>query len=217
MQAVRHSPGTTDSDDFIGVGSDLVRCPQHLRPAVELLLGRVLIVRDRRSARKFLSQPLDGERLVTLSGEVFHASGAIQSSAGDSRPGSTILGRTRQRKETESQAAAAQKQLEKIESRLRAAEKQLEELKVENEKLVQKREALERDWRARLSEAHQLELAYERGVQKADFLQQQVDGHGIELRQVAEEIQAYESEQENIGQELATRKTRASQPAGQAG
>ena len=198
--------GTADSDDIIGVGSDLVRCPQHLRPAVEMLLGRVLIVRDRRSARKFLSQPLDGERLVTLSGEVFHASGAIQSSTGDSRPGSTILGRTRQRKETESQAAAAEKQLEKIETRLRAAEKQLEKMKVENEKLVQKREALESDWRARLSEAHQSALAYERGVQKADFLQQLVNGHGIELRQVTEEILAYESEQEKSGQELAVEK-----------
>jgi chromosome segregation protein len=196
------SPGTTVSEDFIGVGSDLVRCPEYLRPVVDLLLGRVLIVRDRRSARKLLSQRLDGERLVTLSGKYSMLRVPSIFSRGF-RPGSSILGRTRQRKETESQAATAGKQLEKIDARLRAAEMQLDVLKVENDKMVAERNALESSWRAQQAEVHQLELAFERGVQKAEFLHQQVNGHGIELQQVAEETQEQERAQDNIGQELA--------------
>ncbi len=82
--------------DLIGSAADLVKCPVELRPAVDLLLGQVLIVRDRRSARKVLAEYGRGVRVVTLKGEVFHASGQVLAG----KPAqAAALGRPRQRRE----------------------------------------------------------------------------------------------------------------------
>lgn len=84
----------------LGLASELVSCPPLLRPAVDLLLGNTLVVRDRHSARQVLNRL--GEslrrqlRAVTLAGEVFYASGPILAGA---ETKSSSLSRSRQQKE----------------------------------------------------------------------------------------------------------------------
>lgn len=73
-------------DGLLGLASELVRAPAELRPAVDLLLGRTLVMRDRKSARRILAQlnanqsfasSSESLRAVTLQGEVFYANGPI--------------------------------------------------------------------------------------------------------------------------------------------
>ncbi len=49
------SINTQENDGYFGLASELVTCIPSLRPAVDLVLGRTLIVRDRQSARLILS------------------------------------------------------------------------------------------------------------------------------------------------------------------
>jgi len=84
--------GSADPD-VLGVAARLVEAPPEVRPALDLFLGQVYVVRDRRAARRLLAGEPSGVRAVTLQGEVFHASGPVQTSGLGSKSGDqTILG-----------------------------------------------------------------------------------------------------------------------------
>jgi chromosome segregation protein len=99
--------------DCLGVASDLVKAPPELRPAVDLLLGQVLVVRDRAAARSALSGRTGGLRAVTLRGEVFHATGQVL--AGKPTR-AAALGRPRQRRELQEALAKAAREVARTES-----------------------------------------------------------------------------------------------------
>ncbi len=65
------------SADCLGVASDLVKTTAEYRPALDLLLGQVLIVNDRTAARRVLAGQPKNTLAVTLRGEVFHATGQV--------------------------------------------------------------------------------------------------------------------------------------------
>ena len=63
--------------DCLGVASKLVRARDTYRSAVDLLLGRTLIVTDRAAAKRLLPEvPLDA-RLVTLKGDLYYPTGQV--------------------------------------------------------------------------------------------------------------------------------------------
>ena len=104
-------PTISDPNDenALGVASDLVRAPEELRPAVRLLLGQTLIVRDRSTARRLLEELPIHARIVTLRGEVFRGDGLII--AGKSSGGSA-LSRPRQKRELSQSLASLAAQIE---------------------------------------------------------------------------------------------------------
>ncbi len=99
---VNHSLNQPNDADCLGVASALINAPDDFRPAVHLLLGNTLIVRDRNAARRLIGEIPTHARIVTLRGEVFRGDGLIV--AGKSATAST-LSRPRQKRElTESLA-----------------------------------------------------------------------------------------------------------------
>ncbi len=63
--------------DCLGRAADFVSASREYDSAIELLLGRTLVVRDRKSAKRLLQGlPLDA-RVVTLLGEVFYPAGHV--------------------------------------------------------------------------------------------------------------------------------------------
>ncbi|MBI5708208.1 MAG: chromosome segregation protein SMC [Armatimonadetes bacterium] len=66
----------------IGRASDLVRCEDRVRPVIESLLGRVLVVEDLDTALK-LGKTSGWRRMVTLEGELLHSSGAVTGGASE--------------------------------------------------------------------------------------------------------------------------------------
>ncbi|HIE39667.1 MAG TPA: chromosome segregation protein SMC, partial [Anaerolineae bacterium] len=62
--------------------SDVVGCEAHLRPVVEALLGRTLLVEDLETARGLLAELPPGGRCVTRAGEVVAADGSVTVGAG---------------------------------------------------------------------------------------------------------------------------------------
>jgi chromosome segregation protein len=98
--------------DVLGVAADLIKCGAQIRPVIDLLLGRVLIVKDRRTARQMIESNPEVQRVVTLKGEVFAGSGLVIAGQ-DGR--AVLVGRPRQRKEL-------QEKLNEIESKIDAAD-----------------------------------------------------------------------------------------------
>jgi chromosome segregation protein len=72
-----HRPEPPSGDGIVGNAADLAHPSDRFRDAVETLLGKTWVVQDRRAARRLLSSLPEGGRLVTLSGDVFHADGHV--------------------------------------------------------------------------------------------------------------------------------------------
>ncbi len=90
--------------DCLGVAADLVTASAELRPALDLLLGQVIVVRDRAAARRLLVGKAANVRAVTLRGEVFYATGQVLAG----KPAkAAALGRPRQRRELSGALAEA--------------------------------------------------------------------------------------------------------------
>jgi len=87
-----------NDDNCLGIASELVNAPDELRPAVNLMLGQTLIVRDRAAARRLIRDLPPHARIVTLRGEVFRGDGLIIAGKPASLGGSA-LSRPRQKRE----------------------------------------------------------------------------------------------------------------------
>ncbi|MGA2489908.1 MAG: chromosome segregation protein SMC [Anaerolineales bacterium] len=109
--------------DCLGVASDLVKTVAKFRPAVDLLLGHVLVVRDRATARRVLVGQPKNTMAVTLRGEVFHATGQVSAGRMAKVP---VLGRPRQRRELQESLANNDHQFAKLESELQELSRQIE-------------------------------------------------------------------------------------------
>ncbi|MEN6394752.1 MAG: chromosome segregation protein SMC [Anaerolineaceae bacterium] len=130
------------SEAILGVASELVISPPELKPLIEILLGDVLVVKDRQTAKQVISKSKRDIRVITLSGELFHWNGIIEGRSG-SKAGAII--RTRERKELINQ-------IESLKEKIRTSEKQLDELdvrltqsKIEEEDLVRTVEKARKD------------------------------------------------------------------------
>jgi chromosome segregation protein len=128
----------------LGVAADLVKASTQFLPALDLLLGQVLIVRDRAAARRVLAGQSKNVRVVTLRGEVFHATGQVLAG----KPAKTeALGRLRQRRELLESMAEAERQIAALDKEAKRLSGQVEaahEYEIDcKERLAEKRAGLE--------------------------------------------------------------------------
>lgn len=133
-----------DCPGIIGIAADLVRCEEKIRPAVQFLLGQVLVADTLEHALAAARKTDMRVRVVTLEGDVVYAGGSL--SGGQKQPGKSFLSRkqeirqlTEEAQQLEASCGACQQQLEALTQRGReqreARQKCLEELqKIEVEK-----------------------------------------------------------------------------------
>ena len=192
--------------DCLGVAADLVKASGEMRPALDLLLGQVLVVRDRAAARRVLAGQGVSVRAVTLRGEVFYATGQVLAG----KPAkAAALGRPRQRRELQESLAEADRQVARMDTELQKLAGQLasarEELTDRQDEISQARSGLEiarndeRQSQVR-AETAQRQLDWQVG-QKAD-LAAEIEQAEKERTQTAGALSASEQEavqaQENI-------------------
>jgi chromosome segregation protein len=140
-----------EGDDILGIAAEMVQVPPELHQAVELLLGRVIVVRDRKTARRVLKGQPSGTRAVTLHGEVFHASGPVfVIRASEPGSGHSLFGRARQRRETASGCLRLKSQLEILDRSLIELETNLSGQLAKGNRLEQLREKAFQDYQERI-------------------------------------------------------------------
>lgn len=163
-----------NDEDVLGVASSLVTAPEELRPAVELLLGRVIIVRDRAAARRALANQPGDVRAATLAGEVFHASGPIAGGGGgEDGKQQTLLGRKRQQRELAADRQRLERELTAATERLAALDAELEHLRREGKLLDQAQEEARREWQRAARAADQARLAMEAAERQTQWAKEQ--------------------------------------------
>jgi len=145
--------------------NDLVKVKAELIPAVDLLLGDVLVVEDRAAARRLRTQA-PTLRLVTLKGEVFRPDGLIHAGR-EAR--AAALSRPRQRRELGEQLASVAAEFNNLTETLTGLNAEI----TGTQKEIAQREATVRDLRSALNAANtaaqQATLALESARRQRDW------------------------------------------------
>jgi len=179
---LKHKPDAS----FIGIASELVKAPVELQPALDLLLGQVLIVRDRAAARRILAGQPGNVSVVTLQGELFHATGQVV--AGKPAKAGT-LGRPRQRREMLESLVDIDRQIKileadeiKLSGQIDTAHEHVVDCQKE---LAEKQADLENDRRTE----RQAQIRQDTAMRERDWQISQRQGIQDELSQAEKELQ----------------------------
>ncbi|NPA92617.1 MAG: chromosome segregation protein SMC [Chloroflexi bacterium] len=172
--------------DVIGIAAALVKAPDDLQNARDLLLGHVVIVRDRAAALRILPDLPPHAWAVTLQGEAFSPQGIV---AAGKPAGKATLRRGRERRELAAQLATLEKQRQAQEKRVQEAERALAQARTALAKAEQK-----------LREAQQAERAAQEAERRAQREADQAQ-HALQARK--SEIARLEADLRNLEDELA--------------
>jgi chromosome segregation protein len=185
------------------LATGLVQCAPDLRPAIDLLLGNAWVVPDRNVARALVrklragGQVVPDIRIITMHGEVFHASGPIV--AGQESKAGT-LGRPRQRRELQVKSGEVEAQLAKVEETLRQVDRALSQLRSDEERLKNEGNRAREVEKTAQSAYLQEELAVEKTRRQQQFLREvrarlesEISGASGETQQIAKDITGLEN------------------------
>lgn len=169
-----------DGENLIGVASQLVQAPTELHPAVELLLGRTLVVKDRIAARQVLKKypEVDSLRVVTLRGEVYLSSGPVLAGG---EAAQVALARPRQRRGLQEQMASVERKIALLGERQREGESELNSLLSEEVRTEQELQV------AREVEAKAI-ATLNQDTMSVDTLKQQIKWHTERVNRMVEEL-----------------------------
>lgn len=187
-------------DGCLGVAARLVQAPESLQAVLCLLLGQVVVARDRDYARRLAASLPPAARVVTLQGEVFYGSGAV--AAGPENRSSTI-GRPRRIQEL---------QVELAESEARIQEGRQHQQDIDQE--LARQRTRERELETRLKQAvqsfSQANQTHQRAVleveqvrQRHEYQSRQLGGLDGQIKKVDQELHQGQAEIDKNGRKIA--------------
>ena len=205
------------TNGVLGVASDLVSYDERLAPAVQLLLGRTLVVEDLPAARRALSSMRGGFQIVTRAGELVRSGGSVSGgSVGRDQAGGGFLAREREWRELpaaiagqEAQRQALQAQLDENRTIRMEHRSALEEMARRQAELEASQAGVEQERAALLHEMERMEQA----VQWQQDLLTRLESERADLDRSAEQLRA---EIEQFRQAQAQAQERAEELAAQA-
>jgi chromosome segregation protein len=184
-----------DDNDILGIAADLVKTPSEIRPVVELLLGRVVLTRDRASALRFLkerAQTIPDFRAITLRGEVFFASGPVLAGQ-EGKP--APLSRPRELRELRSNLELLHNQRQESEGMLQDLNSRLLDLRTRAQQLAEQVKQARKDEEIARTSHNNSELLSDKAHRQAQWQREQGTRLQVELEQG-------EAEADNIQTEL---------------
>ena len=99
------------SEGVYGYANELITVDKRYKDLIDSLFSDILVVRDAKTAQNLISSLSDAQRVVTLSGLVFHSNGVLIS--GQSPSGKRI-GRTRQQSELQAELEKREKEVTQL-------------------------------------------------------------------------------------------------------
>jgi chromosome segregation protein len=189
-----------DDPGCVGTAASMVQAPDALRGIVDVLLGQVLVARDRAAARRMASLLPAGARAVTLQGEVFYSSGVVV--AGPENRSSTI-GRPRRIQELQSSLTVADETIRAVQQRMKETDAEI---------VVGRSRERELDTAARQSvqaagkagqEQQRAVLEVEQVRQRHEYQSRQLAGLDAQIQRAEQELRQEQQEIEKNNQKIA--------------
>ncbi len=161
LTLVRSEPGV------LGVAAELVTAPPPIRPIVQALLGRVLVVADLATTRRILPQLPSGWVVVTRDGELARPTGSVTGGASRSRERG-LLASVREQRELAARC-------ERLEQLLAQARRDLETAQASYEEARTRQDATEGMVRTLDRERRELRATLARLEHESSLLSQQLE------------------------------------------
>jgi chromosome segregation protein len=126
-------------NQILGIAADMISSSDEFRPIMNLLLGNVLVVKDRSIAHKILDESKDEFKglfnagVVTIKGEFYLAQGAVLAGRGSK---SGILGRKQDKKALVEKLKSSKVKLISIQKQLVKIEQELDELLIVEKRML---------------------------------------------------------------------------------
>ncbi|MCE1253981.1 MAG: chromosome segregation protein SMC [Anaerolineae bacterium] len=192
--------------DFIGVASSLVNIPENLKTVMSLLLGQVVIVKNRSAAQRIINQIPLAARVVTLKGEIFWGNGVVI--AGQETRGG-VIARPRQKRELQEALETVNQKHKELFDQVNRLQKELEQCRQKEHQLDAEVRRLSQQVTQNNQSVQKANLAVEQVKQKAEFQKNQLsnlDGQikrsDEEIKKVGDEIQGVSGKIEEFQTEL---------------
>lgn len=170
-----------------------------IQKVMDVLLASTIFVVNRKIAQSILRSLSNNERVITLAGEIFYASGAIV--AGKEHR-SAIISRPRQKKEL---LETLEKTRLNLVDCLQKKEHYDGEIQAGKEILQAQRNLLQQfdqTSQARLKEIHQTNLIYEQTRQKNEWLKAQIEGSQTSIDQSKKTLESIQLDVINIQEDI---------------
>ena len=180
---------TEKSPDVLGVAAELIKCDAQIRPVIDLLLGHVVIVKDRRTARSIIAKNAEIQRVVTLKGEVFAGSGVVIAGQ-DGR--AVLVGRPRQRKELQEKLYNNDQKIDRVTQELTRNEKQIKDAEEKQRKVEIELKICRNQMNTFRSEFQAKNLAMEQVKQKQEWQKKQLLTVNEQINQTTNELKELE-------------------------
>jgi chromosome segregation protein len=176
-----------DDPDCLGIAADNVEASTALQPLIQLLLGGIVIARDRQAASRLRDRfqnenGFDG--VVTLNGEIFWRSGVVVAGK-DSKVG--MISRSRQKRELLSD-------VQLFEKKLSEAEKTRKLLEEELEAHHQTRQELDGRLKNESTRFEDGSRSYQDGVMEVEQARRKLEWHHEQVTSLSERLQAVEKD-----------------------
>jgi chromosome segregation protein len=199
--AALNLPALAEDADLLGCAVDLVQTPPNLQAILMLLLGQVVVVRDRQAARRMVEKLPAQARAVTLQGEVFYGSGVIVAGQ-DSR--ASAIGRPRRIQELQAAVAAAEAKAKEAQQRWQEVESELNRLRAKDRDLENNLRQLGQAL-SRANQAHQQAvLEVEQVRQRHEFQNRQLNGIDGQIQKAEQEQRQGQAEIEKNNTKIGT-------------
>ena len=170
----------------LGNAAELVTAPEHLYPVLNMLLGQVLVVRDRQAARSIMNEIPSSVKIVTLRGEVFGGNGVVIAGT-DGRAG--MIARPRQKRELQDALVNFEDQFDQTDRVLTELEEQINRLRADEQRRSKEQQQL----RQRLVDAtktfQQAKLELDQAKQRGEFQKKQQVDLDAQVKKTQEEIE----------------------------
>lgn len=178
--------------DCLGVASRLVKAPDEVQPILDVLLGMVLVVRNRAAARRLASTLPVGARAVTLQGEVYWSNGII--SAGKENRGA-VVARPRQRLDLQEAVQNSQANLTESLTQIQCVDGALQH----SREMAQK---LEQETRNVSSRVNQLNQEVQQATLNLEKLRQKIEWQRGQIAEVEKQIRAAEEDRKRTQEQI---------------
>lgn len=173
---------TASNSDVLGLLPELIQIDSQAKELVDILLGRVIVVKDRSTARQLMKTIPEGAKVVTLKGEIFNSNGIIIAGKENN---ASLISRPRQKKDLEELVKTAQ-------LKLNQARNALEKIRSREQELIHEKREFEKKIQEVQSNLRQVDGAFLAKERNLASLQQQLEWQNSQIEVLAGQINSAE-------------------------
>lgn len=198
----RHLVAPMNRDGVLGIAAELIEAPPSLKPAIDLLMANVLVVRDREAATALIKErggtnpgrniPVETS-IVTLQGEVFYGNGSMIIRREEQ---SGVLSRQRRRSELHASRDSLKRRIERLRDSMEITQKRRKEVE------LQVSEA-ETQWADLRKQVVSQDEVRQRGAYQVDEAQRQLDWQIQQQNRLTVQLEQGEAETTRLLEEQA--------------